>query len=368
MSTSPVVTVSQEPIKPITIADRAVVTTDPVLEAEVTRLKKRVNKQNSGLKKVKEQNISLGKQVEDQTALYQQVLEEARGHVCAPPVRRRRRARLSTSPIITITTDPLVDLTIAFSEQLNRTYNETEEEDIVEVTRLFASSFSSPSSTPSTPPSSPQTTPSTPPSSPPPSSPPSSPPTPARFIYNARDDAADIDDWWFDPYQFDKLWQPGTFEYRRIRPYCDNCRTRRCLEFVDGEWQQPYGAFHLRLACAAHGAWRNWHADCADCIETDAPTPPAGHEESLPAEVKEELRCRDFLCKGWVHDYHLLEARFVLDECSRKELEKQAASREHDRKLEEYRARFGRFWPSWKGELPPLYLSPGRAKYGRGVQ
>ncbi|OIW31097.1 hypothetical protein CONLIGDRAFT_299623 [Coniochaeta ligniaria NRRL 30616] len=205
---------------------------------------------------------------------------------------------------------------------------------------------SSASKSATTPASSPATSPTDP-------SPP--PPTP----YDAREDVPDIESWWFDPTTFNRTWEPETFEYRRCRPYCDNCRTRGALRLVDNQWTLP-ADFGRKIPCAEHSKWWYpptekacfqkplWNPQCQDCIEGDARA--SGEEDKLPEELKEQLACRDHSCQWAVHDLVEQRARFVLYEQSRKKEEAAAAWRLHEEKLAHYRAIYGRYWPASKGD------------------
>jgi hypothetical protein len=200
-----------------------------------------------------------------------------------------------------------------------------------------------------------------------------SPPSPSS--YDARLDVADIDAWWFDEPQFEENWKAATFIYRRTRPHCDDCRTRKALRLIDDEWKLPED-FHLKIPCDKHAKswlplnddpgcrWSRWNRHCADCIAADSRE--SGQEDFLPKEVKDSLRCRDPTCKADVHDKIQSEARFVLAEHDRKKNEKWEAQRRHIEKLAEYRGKFGRFWPTFKGDRPPTNFAYGAFSYGRG--
>lgn len=196
-----------------------------------------------------------------------------------------------------------------------------------------------------------------------PPSPPPSLPRPSQYEL-ARQDVPDTDTWWFDPTAFDNRWQPHTFVFRRTRPFCDDCRTRRALRLVNGEWKLPEGfSAHRRDPCAEHAKpwyppaekafWRKpqWHPQCADCIETDSRE--SGEEDKLPQQLRESLACRDHGCQWVAHDRVEAEARFVLAEHGRKQEEREAASLRHEQHLAQYRAVYGSGWPLFKGGDPP---------------
>lgn len=209
-----------------------------------------------------------------------------------------------------------------------------------------------------------------------PSLPPATPHTPATPVtprtlpistgpYDARDDDPTIDKWWFDHKEFDKKWKPAPFEYRRCRPYCEDCRTRRALRLVNGEWTLPED-FNLKVTCPAHPRLfseetQYWLCNCPDCIQLNAPQ--SGEEDSLPEGLKEKYRCRDVGCQLDVHAEINARARWVLLEYHH---QRQAAQDEHKRRLEEGRAAYGPFWPFYKGVLPPKNFVYGAVTYGRG--
>lgn len=168
----------------------------------------------------------------------------------------------------------------------------------------------------------------------------------------------DIESWWYDEDQFAETWQGATFEYRRRKPFCKNCRTRRALRLVDGEWKTP-ADFFRKLPCAEHSkpwypeggnpVWQKkcWKEDCADCIESDARV--SGEEDQLPEQLKREYACCGPNCTD--HSDRLqAKARFVLAENRRFEAEKVAAWWRHHENLEKYRAVYGRRWPASKDD------------------
>jgi hypothetical protein len=202
-----------------------------------------------------------------------------------------------------------------------------------------------------------------------PSPPPSPPPTP----YDAREDVPDIDNWWYDREHFKQTWQPATYQYRRTRPFCDNCRTRRALRLVKGKWKRP-AEFYRRLPCPEHAkpwcapgrnpVWQKscWKEDCADCIETDARV--SGDEGQLPKRLREKYRCCGPNCADG-SDRIQAKSRFVLAEVKRFEDEDVAALFLHQQNLEKYRAVYGRHWPAFKGEECPRNFAYGAVSYGR---
>ena len=193
------------------------------------------------------------------------------------------------------------------------------------------------------------TPPSFPPAAPHLSAPPSSPPSPPRQ-YDPREDVPDINSWWwFGEDHFKASRQPVTFEFRRTIPYCNNCRTRRALRLVDGEWKVPRD-FHQKKACAGH--YRPFDRfcrveDCPDCIEADSPGPDP--QDELPEELRVRHRCRGYACPP-LHDEIQQRARWVLAEERRYQQEKAEAVQRHHDNLRKYREVYGRSWPASKVE------------------